>query len=325
MMTTNDPLQATVDALTSGQRFLIAAHEGPDGDAMSSTLALTTALREMGKDVVAYNVDGVPDKFQFLPGAHTVVSEVAPSDRFDVIVILDAGELRRARLNAREMCTTLINIDHHPFSEDFGDIYLVDDKCSATAAMLYRVLMATSDYTISGEVALCIYTGILSDTGSFRYSSADPEAFAVAGEMVALGVDPWMVAGGLYESQEVERLQLLGMSLNTLRVSNCGQYAAMTVTQQMLNQLGVGPELADSFVNYPRSIHGVEVALFFRELGENSYKLGMRSKGTVDVGALARELGGGGHHNAAGAVLQGTLDDVHTQVFDRLGAISAAQ
>jgi len=320
----NDPLQATVDALASGQRFLIAAHEGPDGDAMSSTLALTNALREMGKDVVAYNVDGVPDKFQFLPGADTVVSDVAASDFFDVIVILDAGELRRARLDARELCKTLINIDHHPFSEDFGDIYLVDDKCSATAAMLYRVLMAC-DYTISAEVALCIYTGILSDTGSFRYSSADPEAFAISGEMVALGVDPWMVAGGLYESQEVERLQLLGLSLNTLRISDCGQYAAMTVTLNMLNKLGVGPELADSFVNYPRSIHGVEVALFFRELGENSYKLGMRSKGTVDVGAMARELGGGGHHNAAGAVLSGTLDEVHTLVFERLGAISAAQ
>ncbi|EAT15978.1 DHH family phosphoesterase [Desulfuromonas acetoxidans] len=323
-MTMNDPLQATVDALASGQRFLIAAHEGPDGDAMSSTLALTNALREMGKDVVAYNVDGVPDKFCFLPGADTVVSEIAASEHFDVIVILDAGELRRARLDARNLCTTLINIDHHPFSEDFGDIYLVDDKCSATAAMLYRVLMAC-DYTISTEVALCIYTGILSDTGSFRYSSADPEAFAVAGEMVALGVDPWMVAGGLYESQEVERLQLLGMSLNTLRVSDCRQYAAMTVTQQMLDELGIGPDMADSFVNYPRSIHGVEVALFFRELDQNSYKLGMRSKGTVDVGALARELGGGGHHNAAGAVLHGTLDEVHTQVFERLGAFSAAQ
>ena len=323
-MTTNDPLQATVDALASGQRFLIAAHEGPDGDAMSSTLALVNALREMGKDVVAYNVDGVPDKFRFLPGSETVVSTISDGEHFDVIAILDAGELRRAKLPARELCTTLINIDHHPFSEDFGDIYLVDDKASATAVMLYRVLMA-SDYTISPEVALCIYTGILSDTGSFRYSSADPEAFAIAGEMVAVGVDPWMVAGGLYESQEVERLQLLGKSLNTLRVSECGNYAAMTVTLQMLDELGVGPDLADSFVNYPRSIHGVEVALFFRELEADTYKLGMRSKGTVDVGALARELGGGGHHNAAGAVLKGSLEEVHQQVFSRLRALSIAQ
>lgn len=323
-MKKSNPLQATVDAIRQGQRFLVAAHDGPDGDAMSSTLALANALRDMGKEVVAYNVDGVPEKFLFLPGAETVVSQIEADDSFDVGVILDVGELRRAKVDARRCCQTLINIDHHPYSEDFGDIYLVDDQCSATAAMLYRVLSAC-DYTISPEVALCIYTGILSDTGSFRYSSADPEAFDVAGKMVAIGVDPWMVAGGLYESQELERLQLLGRSLTTLRRSPCGRCAAMTVSQQMLDEIGVGPEFADSFVNYPRSINGVEVAMFFRELEGNVYKLGMRSKGIIDVGALARELGGGGHHNAAGAVLEGTLDEVHQRVFDRLDQMLSAE
>lgn len=322
-MKTNNPLQATVNAITSGQRFLVAAHEGPDGDAMASTLALVNALREMGKEAVAYNVDGVPEKFMFLPGAETVISSLSDSDHFDVIFVLDVGELRRAQLDARRRADVLINVDHHPFSEDFGDIYLVDDKASATAAMLYRVLKQC-DYTFSENVALCIYTAILSDTGSFRYSSADPEAFAVAGEMVAVGVDPWFVAGGLYESQEVERLQLLGLSLSTLRVSTCGRCAAMTVMQQMLNDVGVGAEFADSFVNYPRSINGVEVALFFRQLEGDSFKLGMRSKGTVDVGALARELGGGGHHNAAGAVLNGTLEEVHDFVFSRLDQMLSA-
>ncbi|MCD6527651.1 MAG: bifunctional oligoribonuclease/PAP phosphatase NrnA [Desulfuromonas sp.] len=322
-MKKNNPLQATVDAIVQGQRFLIAAHEGPDGDALASTLALTNALREMGKDVVAYNVDGVPEKFIFLPGAETVVNCLAEKDQFDVIFVLDVGELSRAQLDARRRSPVLINVDHHPFSEDFGDIYLVDDKASATAAVLYRVLRAC-DYTISENVALCIYTAILSDTGSFRYSNADPESFAIAGEMVNLGVDPWYVAGGLYESQEVERLQLLGLSLNTLRVSDCGRYAAMTVMQQMLDEIGVGAEFSDSFVNYPRSINGVEVALFFRQLDGESFKLGMRSKGLVDVGALARELGGGGHHNAAGAVVKGTLDEVHEFVFSRLDQLLSA-
>ena len=185
-------------------------------------------------------------------------------------------------------------------------------------------MLRACDYTISENVALCIYTAILSDTGSFRYSNADPESFAIAGEMVNLGVDPWYVAGGLYESQEVERLQLLGLSLNTLRVSDCGRYAAMTVMQQMLDEIGVGAEFSDSFVNYPRSINGVEVALFFRQLDGESFKLGMRSKGLVDVGALARELGGGGHHNAAGAVVKGTLDEVHEFVFSRLDQLLSA-
>lgn len=310
-------LSKTVEAIQNGQTFLVLAHEGPDGDAMGSTLALVNALNEMGKEATAFNIDGVPDKFNFLSGAESVVTSIESGRTFDVIFVLDVGELRRAQLDVRPMCKTLINVDHHPFSEDFGDIYYLDTTASATAAILYRVIKELG-HPFSVEVATCLYTAILSDTGSFRYSSANGEAFAIASEMVDAGVDPWHVAGGLYESQEVERLQLLGLALTTIKVSPCGRCAAMYVTQQMLDQVGVGAEYSDSFVNYPRSIHGVEVALFFREITATSFKLGMRSKGTIDVGALARELGGGGHHNAAGAELTGCLDDVLQDTFKRI-------
>ncbi len=271
----------------------------------------------MGKQAVAYNVDGVPDKFSFLPGADQVVTALQQEASFDVALVLDVGELRRARLDVRPLCKTLINVDHHPFSEDFGDIYLVDEQASATAAIIFRILKAL-EHPISVDVAMCIYTGILSDTGSFRYSSANGEAFAIAGEMVDVGVDPWLIAGGLYESQELERLQLLGLVLPTLQVSNCGQCAAMYVTQQMFAEIGVDAEFVDGFVNYPRSINGVEVALFFRQLDTTTFKLAMRSKGNVDVGSLARELGGGGHHNAAGAQLSGSIDEVMQKTLQRL-------
>ncbi|MEA3466293.1 MAG: DHH family phosphoesterase [Thermodesulfobacteriota bacterium] len=312
-----DILNSVVAAIKNGQTFLVLAHEGPDGDALASTLALVNALKEMGKEATAFNIDGVPAKFNFLPGADQVVTCLGGGQFFDVAFVLDVGELRRARLDVRPLCTTLINVDHHPFSEDFGDIYYVDDEASATAALLYRVLTAM-DHPFSPDVALCIYTAILSDTGSFRYSSANGEAFAIAGEMVDVGVDPWLVAGGLYESQEVERLQLLGHALNTLQVSDCGRCAAMHITTAMLDIVGVGSEFADSFVNYPRSIKGVEVALFFRETTATTFKLGIRSKGTIDVGAFARELGGGGHHNAAGAELTGSIDEVTQYTFERI-------
>ncbi|OEU75424.1 MAG: phosphoesterase [Desulfuromonadales bacterium C00003068] len=310
-------LSKTVEAIQDGQTFLVLAHEGPDGDALGSTLALVNALNEMGKEATAFNIDGVPDKFNFLPGSESVVTTIETGRTFDVIFVLDVGELRRAQLDVRPMCKVLINVDHHPFSEDFGDIYYLDTAASATAAILYRVIKELG-HPFSKDVATCIYTAILSDTGSFRYSSANGESFAIAGEMVDAGVDPWHVAGGLYESQEVERLQLLGLALNTLQVSPCGRCAALYVSQQMLDQVGVGAEFADSFVNYPRSINGVEVALFFREITSTSFKLGMRSKGTIDVGALARELGGGGHHNAAGAELAGCINDVMQDTFKRI-------
>ncbi|OQY19547.1 MAG: DHH family phosphoesterase [Desulfobacteraceae bacterium 4572_35.1] len=310
-------LNKTIQAVRDGQKFLVLAHEAPDGDALGSTLALVNALREMGKQATAFNADGVPEKLKFLPGSDQVVSRIDSSEFFDTVFVLDAGELRRVRLDVRPICTTLVNVDHHPFSEDFGDIYYVDTEASATAAMLYRVLKGLN-YSFSTAVALCIYTAIISDTGSFRYSSANSEAFAVAGEMVAAGVDPWLVAGELYESQEVERLQLLGLALTTLKVFAGGQCATMYVTEQMFAEVGAIAELADSFVNYPRSINGVEVAMFLRQTSTTSFKLSMRSKGTVDVGALARELGGGGHHNAAGAEMIGTIDEVLQTTIERI-------
>lgn len=320
-MTNNtDPalaVEQVADAIRAGTSFLVAAHESPDGDAIASTLALTNALREMGKEVVAYNADPVPQKLKFLPAADSMVTHVPEQARFDVGIILDAGELQRAKVDLAGMCKVGINIDHHPYSEDFGDIYCVDTNASATAIIVFRILKHLQ-HPISLAVAENIYTAILSDTGSFRYSSANSEAFYVAAEMVARGVDPWKIAGGLYESQEAERLHLLAKSLATLQISSCGRIASMYVTAQMFEDVGAGVELSDGFVNYPRSVQGVEVAVFLREHGPDMYKIGMRSKGMVDVGALARELGGGGHHNAAGAQMSGSVESVVADIFARL-------
>jgi phosphoesterase RecJ-like protein len=310
-------IKAILKKIEEGRRFLVASHENPDGDALASTLALVNVLREQGKEAVAYNVDGVPRIFEFLPGAQTVVRELNDDDVFDVGFVLDAGELHRAGNHIRRICRTLVNIDHHPYSERFGEIHFVDEKASATGALIYRLLKETG-WNISLDVAICLYTAILSDTGSFRYSNADPEAFRMAAELVEVGVDPWSVASGLYESQAEERLRLLARALGTLTVSHSRPYASVSVTAKMMGETGAGPEHTDGFVNYPRSIRGVEVAIFFREIGPDTYKVGFRSKGTVDVGALARELGGGGHHNAAGAVVQGPLEEVRKAVFTRL-------
>lgn len=311
-----------LELMGKGRRFLVASHQNPDGDAIASTLALANALREMGKDVVAYNRDGVPVDYRFLPGWGNVVTSVPDDSAFDVGIVLDAGELQRAGRWIRGACRTLINIDHHPHSENFGEIYWVDEQAGATGALVHRLLQAAG-WPISLDVATCIYTSILSDTGSFRYSNADPEAFRIAGEMVALGVDPWSIASGLYESQEEVRLRLLALALPTLDVAPCGTFAAITVTMDMYAATGAKPEHTDRFINYPRSVRGVEVALFFRQVGPERFKVGFRSKGKVDVGALARELGGGGHHNAAGVELDGPLQAVRDLVFTRIGVLLA--
>ncbi len=315
-------IQEILKTIEQGRRFLVASHESPDGDALASTLSLVNALREMGKDVVAFNPDGVPEPFSFLPGASSVVRSLAGEAPFDAAFVLDAGELHRAGKELPSLCRSVVNIDHHPCS-DFGDLQLVDVKASATGALIYRLLMA-GKWPISSDVALCIYTAILSDTGSFRYSNADPEAFEIAAKMVGLGVNPWDVASCLYESQPAARLRLLAQALSTLTVSSCGLYASVTVTSEMYRQTGSGPEHTDGFVNYPRSVSGVEVALFFRQVAPAAFKVGFRSKGRIDVGALSRELGGGGHHNAAGAVVEGDLELVRASVFARMDELLGA-
>ncbi|MBE0597695.1 MAG: bifunctional oligoribonuclease/PAP phosphatase NrnA [Desulfuromonadales bacterium] len=317
-MSTTPTIKAILTKISGAGRILVASHEGPDGDAIASTLALANALREAGKQVVAYNVDGVPEALDFLPGARELVSTLDGS--FDLGFVLDAGELRRAGPQVAERCRALINIDHHPHSEPFGEINWVDEGASATGAMIYRLLSA-AEIAISREVAVCIYTAILADTGSFRYSNADPEAFRIAAAMVEKGVSPWDIASGMYENQAAKRLQLLAKVLQTLTVSSCGRLGSVAVTEAMLRETGAGPEHTDGFVNYPRSIRGVEVALFFRQVKDQAFKVGFRSKGRVDVGSLARALGGGGHHNAAGAVVDGDLEEVRASVIAKVEAL----
>jgi bifunctional oligoribonuclease and PAP phosphatase NrnA len=298
--------------------FLITTHENPDGDAVGSTLALANYLRRLGKEVTLYYRDPLPDLYRFLPQAETVLNAI-PSGTYDVCFVLDVGEFKRAGKELSEFrgIGKFINIDHHLHCENFGAINLVDPEASATGAIIYRIIRAAG-HEIDYAAALCIYTAVITDTGSFRYSNANPEAFTIAGEMVELGVDAWYVAEKLYERQPRERLSLLALALATLEVSSRGDCAAVTVTLDMYEKSGAAPELTDGFVNYPRSIRGVEVAVFFRELEPGLFKVGFRSKGKVNVSAIAQALKGGGHHNAAGCTLSGSLEYVRRIVFAQL-------
>ncbi|RII27270.1 MAG: DHH family phosphoesterase [Geobacter sp.] len=298
--------------------FLITTHENPDGDAVGSSLALANYLRRLGKDVTVHYCDPVPDIYRFLPQSDTVLSSIPDRD-FDICFVLDVGEFRRAgkQIAGFKRIGKFINIDHHLSCEEFGALNLIDSEACATGALIYRIMKAAGQ-DVDYDTALCIYTAIITDTGSFRYSNSNPEAFAVAGEMIARGVNAWFIAEQLYESQPSQRLELLALALATLEVSASGDLAAIAVTLDMYRKTGTNAELTDGFVNYPRSIRGVEVAVFFREIEPGFYKVGFRSKGKVDVSSLAANFGGGGHHNAAGCNMSGTLDEVKQTVFTRL-------
>lgn len=310
-----ETIRNIVETIRSNSSFLLTTHEGPDGDAVGSSLAMASFLRSIGKEVTVHYRDPVPELYSFLPGSGSVQAHIPDRD-YDVAIVLDIGELRRA---GEEFCAfkrvgTVINLDHHLTCEEFGQWNLIDSQAAATGVLVHRIVSAFG-YLMDAETALCIYVAIITDTGSFRYSNANREAFTIAGEMIECGVNAWDVAEQLYENQPRKRLELLARCLPTLEVIAGGQAASVSVTTDMYAATGADAELTDGFVNYPRSIKGVEVAIFFRQISETRVKVGFRSKGTVNVAAFSAAFGGGGHHNAAGCTLDGSLDEVKAKVY----------
>jgi len=302
--------------LRNNHRFLLATHVNPDGDAIGSLGALALVLEGMGKEVVAYCQDQAPGFLRFLPYSDRIAHELPSLDRFEVAVVLDCGELDRigAAAHVVQRVQKIIHIDHHSAGNDFGTINLVEPERSSTAEILYDVFQAIP-VEVSREAAENLYTAILTDTGSFRFANTTPRALAIAGALVAQGVEPDKVAGAVYDCMSPGRLRLLSLSLNTLTIWAEGRLAAIWVTQQMLAETGTTAADTDGFVNYPRSITSNEIAIFFRELDDGRVNVSLRSRGTQNVADFARTYGGGGHQNAAAFRLLGPLPEVMSHVL----------
>lgn len=317
----NNSLDAICRVFREKDRFLIACHENPEGDAIGSELALALALRKMGKTVTVLNADPVPGNLMFLPGADSVVREQDGS-RYDVAVVVDCGSAERTGRVQKEILKppVLVNIDHHRTNGGCGEYCLIDPDAAATGMLVYRILSAMG-VEIGYDVAINIYVAILTDTGSFHYSNSSPEAFHIAGEMIRRGIDPWAVAEQVYETQSTDRLRLLGRVLSSLEIAAGGKIASITTMKKDLSDFSAGKDSLEGFINYPRSILGVEVAVAFREEDGGEIRVSFRSKGRVDVSAVALAFGGGGHRNAAGCAVRGPFAEVKRKVF---GALEAA-
>jgi len=306
--------------LREKDRFLIACHENPEGDAIGSELALALALRKMGKTATVLNADPVPANLAFLPGADSVVFE-EDGARYEVAVVVDCGSPERTGRVQAELskCRLLVNIDHHKTNGEVGEYTLVDPEAAATGMLVYRVLVAMG-FEIDYDVAVNLYVAILTDTGSFHYANTSSEAFHIAGDLIRKGIDPWAVAEQVYETQSVSRLRLLGRVLGSLEVAAGGMVAAVTTRRKDLSEFCATKDFLEGFINYPRSVIGVEVAVAFREESPEVYRVSFRSKGRVDVSAVAQAFGGGGHRNAAGCTVAGTLSEVKRRIFEALEA-----
>ncbi|MCK9462183.1 MAG: 30S ribosome-binding factor RbfA [Proteobacteria bacterium] len=299
------PEKALGRIVATSSGILLAVHANPDGDAIGSLLGMHGILRLLGKRPVAYCPDGVPATLRFLPGAEDVVAALEPDSAYELTILMDTADLALAPAGfpPAERRGVLAIIDHHAAHGDLGDIVVRRDV-SAVGELLFDLAMELL-WPLDERVAQCLYTSVVADTGSFRYTSTTPATHRVAAALIERGADPWAAATGLFESFSLARQRLLGLVAGTLEVSADGRCADLVCTPDMLAAAGAVKADLDGMINLGRSIEGVEISAVFRLEPEGHIKVSFRSKGRVDVAALASRFGGGGHRNASGATLRG--------------------
>lgn len=310
--------------LKNSRRILVASHAHPDGDALGSLIAMGIAMEALNKSVIMYNESPIPAVYRFLPSIDRIVRTADSAAACDTAVILDCGDLNRigGALTIVEEIPLLINIDHHITNTGFGHWRLIDPNACATAEILYR-LFKKMGIAFNPEIATLIYTGILTDTGSFRFSNTNRAAFAICEEMVEMGIDPYTIAKHVYGSYSLGRLKLLNLALDTIEISKKGTLSLMTLTKEMFAETGTQPEDVDGMITYAKRIEDVKVAVLIQEDVNGSqdpvrsrlYHVSLRSDGTVDVAKIAAEFGGGGHLSAAGFSIQSVLKELKSKLL----------
>jgi bifunctional oligoribonuclease and PAP phosphatase NrnA len=308
--------QKIKEILANGREFMVTSHIDPDGDAIGSAFALSFALQKLGKETVVYLKDKVPYRYEFLPRPESLVHEI-PAKRFDAIFAVDCGDFFRIGDGYEKLKDKglIINVDHHNTNEAFGFLNIIDERASSTAEIIYAILKALN-VPMDFDIAVNIYTAVLTDTGSFRYDSTNSKAFVICEEMTHFGVIPSYVAESVYESHPKERFLLLCGALTTLQTHYDNRLAIMYVTDELFRQTGGSKEQTEGFVEFLKEMRGVEVAVVARQVSENRYKMSMRSKGKIDVASVARRFGGGGHKNAAGCTIEGSADQVKKMIVE---------
>jgi phosphoesterase RecJ-like protein len=308
--------EAVLGAICERDNFLITAHARPDGDAVGSVLALWMALKEMGKRAEMQLYDRVPLIYRTLPAADQIrtASTLSSGHRPDAVILLECDGIGRSRLKGLEG-QFLINLDHHTSGRHFADVNWIDTEASAVAEMVYRLAVAAKA-AISPAMATCLYTALLSDTGSFCYEKTSAQTFALARNLVELGARPGRIAQDVYFSNPASKMRLLGAALTTLKRE--GRIAWLWVTHSDMIRLGAVEEDCEGIVNYAIGISGVDVAVFLRELPDHRVRMSLRSKNAVDVAEVAERFGGGGHENASGCTLEGPLYSAMDRMLDEL-------
>jgi phosphoesterase RecJ-like protein len=306
-------------ALREHNKFAVLSHVRPDGDALGSTLALALSLKELGKDVRAWNEEGMLENYNFLARAELLTKPPSTPEDFDVAIALDTAVQNRLGTTTAAVASAKlwINIDHHPSNPRYGDLVYIDPTAPATGQILFE-LLTNQKFPITPAIAENLYAAISTDTGSFQYPNTTVRTFEIAGELVRCGVGVGRVSQLLYENFPRRRIELLRDLLATMRFACDEKLAYFSLSQASALALGVIPEDNEGLIDHLRAIRGVVVAIFFEELTGGKVRVSMRSKNeAVDVCAICTQFGGGGHVLAAGARVRGTLAEVEKKIVEQ--------
>jgi phosphoesterase RecJ-like protein len=309
-----DAIARILDIVSDHESFLVSSHSRPDGDAIGSALGLMHLLESMGKRVTVAFADRIPTMYRCLPGVERIVSEL-PLDLHDVAILLECDSVQRTGFDSID-AGMLLNIDHHQSGRSFADFNWIDPEACAVGTMIYQLVVASGE-ELSPEMASCLYSAILTDTGSFTFACTDASTFGVAEHLLERGADSTGIAQSIYFSNPESKVRLLGKALSNVEID--GEVAWTFVTREDIVRANAIVEDCEGIVNFLIGILGVRAAAFLRELPSGEcFRLNLRSKGTVDVAEVAERFGGGGHRNASGCTIDGSLEQVVPVLINEL-------
>src|SRR5262245_42032729 len=299
-------LNEIVAAIRGRQRFVISSHSRPDGDSIGSSLAMAFALRALGKHARVVHKDAASPPLMTFPGVPEIEIADHVEGPFDASIIMECGDLARTGVSGLD-AGFVINIDHHPGNSNYGDINWFDSSAAACGEMVCDLIEALG-VRLTPEIAAHIYLAILTDTGSFHYSSISPRTFDICKATVEAGVDPVMVARNVYDSNNMGRLKLFGAVLSAMQIDSTGRIAIVYLDHEMARSAGGTYDDTEGLINLPLTVKEIQAVVFFKQVEADEYRVSMRSKGEIDIGAVAKQFGGGGHKNAAGCTATGPVD-----------------
>ncbi|MEG6521705.1 DHH family phosphoesterase [Desulfotomaculum sp. 1211_IL3151] len=310
-------LKAVTEVLLNSKRPILCGHVMPDGDSLGSVLALGMALQAKGKEVTMVSSDPLPDLYEFLPGIKEIVVGSVPEKNYDLLVVVDCSVRERLGSTITPLVDyglPVVVIDHHVNDQPFGSYNYVKSTAAATGEIIMDLLEQLG-ISLNLDLAINLYTAIVTDTGSFRYENTTPETHVKIAKLLECGVPVSLLSNLIFGEQPLKSIRLLEVALRNLDVSECGRIAWISINQEKIESVGAEDQHIEGLINYPRKIKGVELAISFRELDQNRVKVSFRSKYTVDVNLLAKKFGGGGHVRASGCTIKGNLLEVKEAVL----------